>query len=59
VPVSVPFTLRLTIGGVPRRTPIRELHVAFKILPFIILLQNYAGSKQESYRITTMQMLVT
>jgi hypothetical protein len=38
-----------------RRTPVRDLHVAFK-LPYIyiIIQQNYAGNKQKSYKIMKM-----
>jgi hypothetical protein len=37
-----------TSGNFPRRTPVRELHMAFN-LPYMIMQQNYAGSKQKSY----------
>jgi hypothetical protein len=48
-----------TIGNFPRRTPIRDLHMAFK-LPYIYhYIKNYAGNKQKSYKIMKMQMFLT
>jgi hypothetical protein len=41
-----------TIGDLPRRTPTRDLHVAFKIW-----YKNYAASRQKSYLIVTMSVL--
>jgi hypothetical protein len=38
-----------TIGNLPRRTLTRDLHMAFKIPYYVNSLQNYAGSKQQSY----------
>jgi hypothetical protein len=38
-----------TNGNFPRRTPVRELHKAFRI-------QNYAGKKQKLYKIIKMKM---
>jgi hypothetical protein len=38
-----------TTGNSPRRTPVRDLHMVFK-------LQNYAGNKQKSYKIMKMRM---
>jgi hypothetical protein len=43
-----------TIGNFPRRTPTRDIHVAFKIL-----LQNYAGNRQRTSKTTTMKTFVT
>jgi hypothetical protein len=40
-----------SIANFPRRTPIRDLHMAFK--------RNYAGNKQKSYKIMKMQMFAT
>jgi hypothetical protein len=39
-----------TIGNLPKRTPTRDLHVAFKI-PYVydFFLQKYASSRQKSY----------
>jgi hypothetical protein len=38
-----------TIGNFPRRTPVREMHLAFK-LPYVYdYITKYAGSKQKSY----------
>jgi hypothetical protein len=40
-----------TIGHFPRRTPVRELHVAFDIRTFMISSLNCAGNRQKSYEI--------
>jgi hypothetical protein len=43
------------IGNLPRRTSTLDLHVALKIPVHIrFFLQNYAGSRQKSYKIMTM-----
>jgi hypothetical protein len=44
-----------TIGNFPRRTPVRDLHVAFR-LPYVY---DYAGNKQKSYKIMKMKMFAT
>jgi hypothetical protein len=44
-----------TIGNFPRHTPVRDLHMAFK-LPH---LRDYAGNKQKSYKTMKMQMFAT
>jgi hypothetical protein len=46
-------------GNFPRRTPIRDLHMAFK-LPYIYdYTLNYEGNKQKSYNIVKMQIFAT
>jgi hypothetical protein len=53
-----------TTGKFPRRTPVRELHMAFQV-PYIhvhiyvITWRNCAGNKQRPYKITKMQMFTT
>jgi hypothetical protein len=48
-----------TIGNFPRRTPVRDVHMALK-LPYICdYITNYAGNKQKSYKIMKMQMFIT
>jgi hypothetical protein len=42
-------------GNFPRRTPVRNLHMAYKLL----YIYDYAGNKQKSYKITKMQMFET
>jgi hypothetical protein len=39
-----------TNGNLSRRTPTRDLHVVF-IVPYTILLQNYAGNRRQSYSV--------
>jgi hypothetical protein len=48
-----------TIGNFPRHTPVRDLHVVSKFRMFMTLSQNYAGNKQKSFRIVTIQMFAT
>jgi hypothetical protein len=49
-----------TIGHFPRRTPVREIHVAFEI-PYVYEISslNCAGNRQKSYKITLTQMFAT
>jgi hypothetical protein len=45
-----------TIDNLPRRTPVRDLHIAFKIPYVYDYIKNYAIKKQKSYKIMTMGM---
>jgi hypothetical protein len=45
-----------TIGNLPGRTPVRDLHMAFKIPYVYDYITNYAGNKQKSYKIMIMKM---
>jgi hypothetical protein len=46
-----------TTGNFPRRTPVRNLHMAFKIPYVYDYIKNYAGNKQKSsYNIMIMKM---
>jgi hypothetical protein len=48
-----------TIGYFPRRTPIRDLHMALK-LPYIYdYTTKFASNKQKSYKIMKMLMFAT
>jgi hypothetical protein len=48
-----------TIGNFPRCTPVRKLHMAFK-LPYVCdYIKNYAGNKQKPYKIMKMKMFAT
>jgi hypothetical protein len=39
-----------TIGDFPRRTPVRYLHMAFKLSYVYDYIPNYAGDKQKPYK---------
>jgi hypothetical protein len=39
------------IGNLPRRTPVLDLHLVFKISYAYDYTTNYAGNKQKSYKI--------
>jgi hypothetical protein len=43
-----------TIGNFPRRTPVRDLHLAFKLSYKYDYIKHYAGDKQKSYKIMNM-----
>jgi hypothetical protein len=45
-----------TTGNFPRSTSARELHVVSNFRTYTIKKQNYASSKQKSYKIMKMQM---
>jgi hypothetical protein len=45
-----------TTGNLPRRTPIRDLHMVFKIPYVYDYIKNYAGNKLKSYKITITKM---
>lgn len=38
------------IGSFPRSTPVRDLHVVFKLCMFMVSSQKCAGSKQKAYK---------
>jgi hypothetical protein len=48
-----------TIGNFPRRTPARDLHMAFELHTYMIVEQNYAGNKQKSYKAMKIKMFAT
>jgi hypothetical protein len=45
-----------TIGSFPRRTSVRDMHMAFQIPYVYDYVTNYAGSKQKSYKIMKTKM---
>jgi hypothetical protein len=47
-----------TIGNSPSCTPVRDLHMAFKLPYLYDYIKNYEGNKQKSYKIMKMQMFL-
>jgi hypothetical protein len=48
-----------TTGNFPRRTVVRDLHMAFKLPYTYEYIKNYAINKPKSYKIMKMQMFAT
>jgi hypothetical protein len=48
-----------TTGKFSRRTPVRNLHMAFQVSYIYDHIKKCAGNKQRSYKITKMQMFST
>jgi hypothetical protein len=48
-----------TNGNLPRRTSVRDLHIAFTIFYINDYIKNYAGNKQKSNKIMKVKMFAT